>query len=189
MTAGEARQNPAAPLPEKGEPQGVQKAQTLSAEELAEVVRNLRAQGRRIVFANGCFDFLHVGHIRYLTEARSLGDVLVVAVNDDASARALKGEGRPWTKQEDRMEVLSALSCVDYLVLFGEKDVSRLLRLLKPHIHAKGTDYTVETVPEREVVLAYGGQIAITGDPKTRSSSDLVERARSEAGQRPKGHH
>jgi rfaE bifunctional protein nucleotidyltransferase chain/domain len=150
----------------------------LSPEALAEVVGGLNAEGRRIVFANGCFDLLHVGHIRYLTEARLLGDVLIVAVNDDVSARALKGEGRPWMTQEDRVEILSAFSCVDYLVLFGEPDVSRLLRLLKPHVHAKGTDYTVETVPERDVVLEYGGETAITGDPKTRSSTEFVARAR-----------
>lgn len=172
-----------APLPKEGQREGVHKAKALSPEELAQVVERLKAQGRRIVFANGCFDILHVGHIRYLTDARSLGDVLIVAVNDDESAHALKGEGRPWMNQDDRLEILSALSCVDYLVLFGEKDVSRLLRLLKPHIHAKGTDYTVETVPEREVVLEYGGEIAITGDPKTRSSTDLAARARPEAGE------
>lgn len=154
----------------------------VSADALAEIVRELKKQGRRIVFANGCFDILHVGHIRYLTEARALGDVLIVAVNDDTSARTLKGVDRPWMNQEDRLEILSALSCVDYLVLFGDKDVSRLLRLLKPHVHAKGTDYTVDTVPEREVVKEYGGQTAITGDPKTRSSTTFATLVRSGPG-------
>ena len=154
-----------------------------SAEALAETVERLKAQGRRIVFANGCFDLLHVGHIRYLREARALGDILIVAVNDDASARILKGEGRPWMTQEDRLEILSALSCVDYLVAFGEGDVSRLLRLLKPHVHAKGTDYTVETVPERDVVLEYGGETAITGDPKTRSSTELMAQVHPDPGE------
>lgn len=151
----------------------------VSADTLSEIVRDLKKQSRRIVFANGCFDILHVGHIRYLREARALGDVLVVAVNDDASARALKGADRPWMNQEDRLEILSALSCIDYLVLFGDKDVSRLLRLLKPDVHAKGTDYTVDTVPEREVVKEYGGQTAITGDLKTRSSTEFATRVRS----------
>ena len=181
MRAEEAKAGEAA----AGKARGVRRAPALSADELAEVVERLKAEGRRIVFANGCFDILHVGHIRYLTEARALGDVLIVAVNDDASARALKGEGRPWMRQEDRLEILSALSCVDYLILFGEREASRLLRLLKPHVHAKGTDYTVETVPERDVVRGYGGQIAITGDPKTRSSTEFVSRARSEAGEPP----
>jgi rfaE bifunctional protein nucleotidyltransferase chain/domain len=151
----------------------------VSVDALAEIVRELKEQGRRIIFANGCFDILHVGHIRYLTEARALGDVLIVAVNDDTSARTLKGADRPWMNQDDRLEILSALSCVDYLVLFGDKDVSRLLRLFKPDVHAKGTDYTIETVPERDVVQEYGGQTAITGDPKTRSSTGFATRVRS----------
>lgn len=185
MTAEKAKRKSAPSGQPDGRPPGVRRAPVLSAEELAGVVEGLKALGRRIVFANGCFDVLHAGHVRYLTEARSLGDVLVVAVNDDASARALKGEGRPWMSQEDRLEILSALSCVDYLVLFGERDVSRLLRLLKPHVHAKGTDYTPETVPEREVVREYGGRVAITGDPKTRSSTELVARLRSGSGEPP----
>ena len=156
-------------------------SKVLTAEALAETVERLKARGRRVVFANGCFDVLHVGHIRYLRGARARGDVLIVAVNDDAT-RALKGEGRPWMTQEDRLEILSALSCVDHLILFGEGDVSRLLRLLKPHVHAKGTDYTVETVPERDVVLEYGGETAITGDPKTRSSTELATRMRPDPG-------
>ena len=153
-----------------------------SVEALAEVVKELKAQGRRIVLANGCFDLLHVGHIRYLTEARSLGDVLIVAVNDDASAKMLKGEGRPWMNEEDRLEILASLSCVDYLMLFGDRDVARLLRLYKPHVHAKGTDYTVDSVPERDVVLEYGGETAITGDPKMRSSTEMIDRLAAQTG-------
>lgn len=150
-----------------------------SLEELQAIVEDLKGRGRRIVFANGCFDVLHVGHIRYLTQARALGDVLIVGVNDDASARALKGEGRPLMGEEDRLEILSALRCVDYLLLFSERDVSRILKVLKPHVHAKGTDYAEDTVPERETVRAYGGEVAITGDPKTRSSSRFIRQLRS----------
>ena len=158
------------------------KAKVLSAKKLDKIVEEQKALGRRIVFANGCFDVLHVGHIRYLTEARSMGDILIVAVNDDSSARMLKGKDRPWMSEADRLEILASLSCVDYLVLFSDRDVSRLLRLYKPHVHAKGTDYTVDSVPEREVVLEYGGKIAITGDPKTRSSSKVIARLASQTG-------
>lgn len=158
------------------------KAKVLSAKKLDKIVEEQKALGRRIVFANGCFDVLHVGHIRYLTEARSMGDILIVAVNDDLSARMLKGKERPWMSEADRLEILASLSCVDYLVLFSDRDVSRLLRLYKPHVHAKGTDYTVDSVPEREVVLEYGGKIAITGDPKTRSSSKVIARLASQTG-------
>ena len=157
-----------------------------SSKKLSKIVEEQKASGRRIVFANGCFDVLHVGHIRYLTEARSLGDILVVAVNDDSSARMLKGEGRPWMNEADRLEILASLSCIDYLVLFSDRDVSGLLRLYKPHVHAKGTDYTVDNVPEREVVLEYGGEIAITGDPKTRSSSKIIAQLASQTGPQSK---
>ncbi len=148
----------------------------MRAEALAPVLESLRAQGKRIVFANGCFDVLHVGHVRYLRAAKEHGEVLVVAVNSDASARALKGEGRPYVPQEERLEVLSCLEPVDYLVLFEDLDVSPLLRAFKPHVHAKGTDYTPETVPERETVRAYGGEVVVCGDPKTHSSTELGAR-------------
>ncbi|OGL61793.1 MAG: ADP-heptose synthase [Candidatus Tectomicrobia bacterium RIFCSPLOWO2_02_FULL_70_19] len=150
------------------------KLRTLEA--LREETERLKAQGRRVVFANGCFDILHVGHVRYLRDAKALGDVLVVAVNSDASTRRLKGEGRPYTPEAERLELLACLEPVDYLVVFDEPDVSRILLALKPHVHAKGTDYTAETVPERETVRSYGGEVAICGDPKDHSSSGLGAR-------------
>ncbi|MEE9257730.1 MAG: adenylyltransferase/cytidyltransferase family protein [bacterium] len=118
-----------------------------------------------------------MGHVRYLRGARSLGDVLIVAVNSDASARRLKGEGRPHTPLEERLEILSALEAVNYLTVFDEDDVSRLLLALKPHVQAKGTDYTIDTVPERETVRSYGGEVAICGDPKDHSSTEIGSRA------------
>jgi rfaE bifunctional protein nucleotidyltransferase chain/domain len=138
---------------------------------LQTTIEELKRSGKKIIFANGCFDILHVGHIRYLQEAKTLGDVLVVAVNDDASMRALKGEGHPYMPEDERLEILAALRCIDYLTLFSENTVDNLLLQLKPDVQAKGTDYTKETVPERETVLSYGGEIAITGDKKTHSSS------------------
>ena len=144
--------------------------------ELRRIVEAEKEAGRTVVFANGCFDLLHVGHVRYLRGARALGDVLVVALNDDASTRAYKGAGRPYTPEAERAEIVSALEGVDYVTLFGEPDVRRLLLLLKPHIHAKGTDYTEETVPERDVVASYGGRTAIVGDPKDHSSTEMLER-------------
>ncbi|MBI3016370.1 MAG: adenylyltransferase/cytidyltransferase family protein [Candidatus Tectomicrobia bacterium] len=144
--------------------------------EMETIGAELKKNGKVLVFANGCFDLLHVGHVRYLKAARALGDALVVAVNSDRSARRLKGPGRPFTPQDERLEILAALECVDHLLLFDEATVAELLLRLKPHIHAKGADYTEETVPEREVVLSYGGRIAITGDLKTRSSSEIGSR-------------
>lgn len=143
---------------------------------LGPILEKRRAEGDRVVFANGCFDILHVGHVRYLRAAKEKGDVLVVAVNGDASARALKGEGRPYAPQEERLEMLSALEPIDYLLLFDEPDVSSLLLALKPDVHAKGTDYTIETVPEGETVRGYGGEVAICGDPKDHSSTELAAR-------------
>ncbi|MEK6709688.1 MAG: adenylyltransferase/cytidyltransferase family protein [Nitrospinota bacterium] len=150
------------------------KLRTLEA--LRGETEGLKAQGKRVIFANGCFDILHVGHVRYLREARALGDVLVVAVNSDASARRLKGEGRPYTPEAERLEILASLEPVDYLLVFDEPDVSRLLLALKPHVHAKGTDYTAETVPERETVRGYGGEVAICGDPKDHSATAIGSR-------------
>ena len=135
-----------------------------------------RAAGRTIAFANGCFDLLHVGHVRYLQAAAREADRLVVAVNDDASATALKGPGRPIVAGADRAELVAGLRGVDYVTLFSDPDVGRLLTLLKPDVHCKGTDYSVETVPERAVVRAYGGRIAIVGDAKSHSTRDLVAR-------------
>ncbi len=147
-----------------------------TTDELVEAVERDKKAGRRVVFTNGCFDLLHAGHVRYLREARALGDVLIIAVNSDESARRLKGEGRPYTTQDERLEILSALEMVNYLVLFDEGNVSSLLLSLKPHVHAKGTDYTIETVPERETVKSYGGEVAICGDPKDHSSTEIGSR-------------
>ena len=133
-------------------------------------------QGKKVVLANGCFDILHVGHLRYLQHARKMGDVLVVAINSDKSTRLIKDSGRPILGEKERVSMVSALRPVDYVVLFDEPDVLRVLDVLRPAIHAKGTDYTVETVPEREKVLAYGGEVRIAGDPKNHSTRDIIER-------------
>jgi rfaE bifunctional protein nucleotidyltransferase chain/domain len=146
--------------------------------ELVEAVARERAAGRSIAFANGCFDLLHVGHIRYLQAAAAEADRLVVAVNDDRSVAGLKGDGRPILPAADRAELVAALRGVDYVVVFGDPHVERLLLLIKPDVHCKGTDYTVESVPERAVVAAYGGRTAIVGDAKTHATRDLVERIR-----------
>jgi D-glycero-beta-D-manno-heptose 1-phosphate adenylyltransferase len=150
--------------------------QIIPRSELQELGERLRREGRRVAFANGCFDLLHVGHVRYLSAAAQEADLLVVAINDDASVRALKGEGRPILAAEHRAELVAALRCVDYVVLFGEPTVGPLLEALRPDVHCKGTDYTVETVPERDVVRAYGGRVAIVGDPKDHSTRDLLAR-------------
>ena len=154
---------------------------TVTEDELAAAVRAERAEGRTIAFANGCFDVLHVGHVRYLADAKAQADRLVVAINDDGSVRGLKGIGRPIFGAADRAELVGALESVDYVVLFSDADVNRLLRLLKPDVHCKGTDYTAETVPERDTVLAYGGRIAIVGDPKDHSTRDLLSRVKSDS--------
>jgi rfaE bifunctional protein nucleotidyltransferase chain/domain len=150
--------------------------EVVSIDRLDTLVAQERAAGRRIAFANGCFDLLHVGHVRYLQAAAREGDVLVVGINDDDSVKALKGQGRPVTPGLDRAEVVAAVRGVDYVTLFSGPDVVALLTLLRPDVHCKGTDYTVETVPEREVVRAYGGRIAIVGDPKVHSTRDLLRR-------------
>jgi D-glycero-beta-D-manno-heptose 1-phosphate adenylyltransferase len=151
-------------------------ADIVTDQELIERVRADRATGRTIAFANGCFDILHVGHVRYLEGARREADRLIVAVNDDGSVRQLKGPGRPILPQSARAELVAALRFVDYVVLFGDLTVERLLRLMTPDVHCKGTDYTVETVPERDVVREYGGRIAIVGDPKDHSTRELLAR-------------
>jgi rfaE bifunctional protein nucleotidyltransferase chain/domain len=150
--------------------------EVVTRDELAERVRRGRARGLRFAFANGAFDLLHVGHIRYLEAARQEADRLIVAVNDDASIRALKGPNRPVLSAEDRAELVAALRAVDYVVIFQEPTVTPLLELLEPDVHCKGTDYTVDTVPERETVKAYGGRIAIVGDPKDHSTTELLKR-------------
>jgi D-glycero-beta-D-manno-heptose 1-phosphate adenylyltransferase len=148
----------------------------LSSEELMRRVAEARAAGARIVFANGCFDVLHVGHIRYLEGARKLGDVLVVGVNSDEQVALQKGAGRPVLPATERAEIVAALEPVTYVTIFNEPTVEQLLLALKPDVHAKGTDYTVDTVPERDVVRSYGGQVAIVGDPKDHSTSEIVAR-------------
>jgi rfaE bifunctional protein nucleotidyltransferase chain/domain len=158
----------------------------LTHDALIREIGDLRRAGRSIAFANGCFDLLHVGHVRYLQGAAKEGDVLIVAINDDASVRALKGEGRPLLAAEHRAELVAALRCVDYVVVFPDPTVGPLLQALRPDVHCKGTDYTVDTVPEREVVKAYGGRTAIVGDPKDHSTRDLLARI-SGAARRPGG--
>ena len=132
--------------------------------------------GKQTVLANGCFDILPVGHLRYLEGARRLGDVLVVAINSDKSVRALKGAGRPILNQQERVALVSALRCVDHVVVFDEPDVTRVLEIVRPAVHAKGTDYTEATVPERKQVLSYGGQVRITGDSKDHSTRDVIRK-------------
>ncbi len=148
----------------------------LERSELAARVARDRAAGRSIAFANGAFDLLHVGHVRYLEGAKREADRLVVAINSDESIRGLKGPSRPILAEADRAELVAALRAVDYVVIFSESTVASLLELLKPDVHCKGTDYTVDTVPERETVRAYGGRIAIVGDPKDHSTTDLLSR-------------
>ncbi len=146
--------------------------------ELARIVAEARAAGRRVVFTNGGFEVLHVGHVRSLRDARSRGDLLVVAVNSDASVRRSKGPGRPLAPEAERVEVLCALACVDLVTVFDGPTVDGLLRRVRPSVHAKGTDYTPETVPERATALEIGAEIAIVGDPKDHSTTDLLERIR-----------
>ena len=157
---------------------------TRTLPELLETLKPLRRQGLKVAFANGCFDLLHVGHIRYLQAARQLAGRLVLALNSDASVRQLKGPGRPLMPQQERAEILSALSCVDDIVIFDDPTVDRLLRTIRPDFHCKGTDYSEETVPERETVLSYGGRIAIVGDPKDHSSREYIGRRQEEGGRR-----
>ncbi|MGI8565688.1 MAG: adenylyltransferase/cytidyltransferase family protein [Pyrinomonadaceae bacterium] len=140
----------------------------------------MRKGGARIVFANGCFDILHVGHVRYLEAARALGDLLVVGINSDAQVRALKGEGRPFMPERERAEVVASIRAVDLVTIFPEPTVAPLLLAIRPDIHAKGTDYTAETVPERDVVRSYGGRIQIVGDPKEHSSTEIARKVISD---------
>jgi len=148
----------------------------VSESELVQEVARDRAAGRTVALANGCFDLLHVGHVRYLDAAAAQADRLIVAVNDDPSVAELKGAGRPILPASDRAELVAALRGVDYVVVFNDPNVERLLLLLKPDVHCKGTDYTVDTVPERAIVLQYGGRTAIVGDEKTHATRDLLKR-------------
>jgi len=146
----------------------------LSRQKLKDRVAGWRRAGKRITLANGCFDLLHVGHVRYLHAAKRLGGRLIVAINSDRSVRALKGEGRPLMPAEERAEIVAALADVDAVVIFPEPDVRALIREIRPDIQAKGTDYTADTVPERDVVLEYGGRVEIVGDPKDHSASEII---------------
>ena len=157
----------------------------VSRVELQQLVLKWRAAGERITLTNGCFDILHVGHVRYLRAARELGGKLIVAVNDNESVRALKGEGRPVMPAEERAEILASLSDVDAVVIFPEKDVRAIIREISPDFHAKGTDYTEESVPERSEVEACGGRVVIVGDPKNHSATEIIRsRSRSTPGPR-----
>ena len=151
-------------------------APILRREKLVERVAVARSNGSSVVLANGCFDLLHVGHIRYLAGAKALGDVLVVGINSNRQAHALKGEGRPFMPENERAELIASLKCVDIVTIFDEPTVEQLIRDIRPDIHAKGTDYTTETVPERDIIRGVGGRVAIVGDPKDHSSTELIEK-------------
>jgi rfaE bifunctional protein nucleotidyltransferase chain/domain len=151
-------------------------------EDVAREVGAARAAGRTVALANGCFDVLHAGHVRYLQGARAEADVLVVGVNGDASVRRLKGEGRPVMPEGDRALLVAALRPVDHVVVFAEDDVGALILALRPDVHCKGTDYTTETVPERDVVRSYGGRVAIVGDPKDHDTRKILEKLRAPGG-------
>jgi D-glycero-beta-D-manno-heptose 1-phosphate adenylyltransferase len=154
----------------------------VTPEDAGALAARLRADGKRVVLANGCFDLLHVGHVRYLTAARALGDVLFVGVNSDAAVARLKGKGRPLMPAAERVELLGALRAVDHVVVFDEDTADRLVALVRPSVHAKGTDYTEATVPEAASVRAAGGRVAIVGDPKDHATRDLIARIREGSG-------
>jgi len=146
-----------------------------SLDELKPIIEKHKQDGKRVVLANGCFDLIHVGHIRYLKESKKRGDILVVALNSDSSVRRLKGKGRPILLEKERREIIASFYFVDYVTFFDEDKVEKVLLALKPHVHAKGSDYTVDTVPERETVKKFGGETAITGGPKIKSTSDVIQ--------------
>lgn len=158
--------------------------------QLRRIVSREKEKGRKVVLANGGFDLVHAGHVRYLRAAKACGNVLIVALNSDASVRRLKGSGRPILPQAERAEIIGAFEFVDYVTIFDESNVESILRALKPDVHAKGSDYSKKTVPERDTVLAYGGRIAIAGGPKIRSTSEVIPRILSrmrKAGAAPDG--
>ena len=156
--------------------QKIATAPILDRDALVSRITAEKANGAKIVMANGCFDVLHAGHVRYLEGAGALGDLLVVGINSDAQVARLKGEGRPLLPERDRAELIASLEMVYVVTIFDEPTVTELLLALKPDIHVKGTDYTEETVPEREVVRSYGGRVAIVGDPKDHSTSEMIQR-------------
>jgi rfaE bifunctional protein nucleotidyltransferase chain/domain len=155
-------------------------AKVLTRDELRRRVEHWRNAGERVILANGCFDLLHVGHVRYLRAAKELGGRLIVAINSDQSVRGLKGEGRPLMPDTERAEILAALEDVDAVVIFSEPDVRALIREIRPNVHAKGTDYTADSVPERDEVIACGGRVAIVGDPKDHSASSFIANLRGQ---------
>jgi D-glycero-beta-D-manno-heptose 1-phosphate adenylyltransferase len=151
-------------------------AQILTLDEVVERIKKERQGGKTVVLANGCFDLLHVGHVRYLAAAEELGDILVVGINSDRQARALKGNDRPFMPEGERAELVAAIRHVDMVTIFDEATVEGLIRAIRPDVHAKGTDYTAHNVPEREIVHECGGRVAIVGDPKNHSSTELISR-------------
>ncbi|MCU0275625.1 MAG: adenylyltransferase/cytidyltransferase family protein [Acidobacteria bacterium] len=151
-------------------------AKYLPLQRLTEAIAGEKRKGKTIVLANGGFDLIHVGHVRYLQQARAMGDVLVVALNSDQSLRALKGEGRALIDEEGRVRIIAAMACVDYVTLFAEPTVAGVLLALTPHCHCKGSDYTLDSIPERDIVRGYGGRMAIVGGEKVRSTSLLIHR-------------
>ena len=155
-------------------------APVLTESDLITAVDKERRRGRSIAFANGCFDLLHVGHIRYLQDAARQADVLIVGVNGDDSVCKLKGQGRPVMAEQERAELISAIRGVSYVTIFREESPARLLGVIRPDVHCKGTDYTAESVPERDVVQSYGGRVAIVGDAKNHSTSEILKRMRDE---------
>jgi rfaE bifunctional protein nucleotidyltransferase chain/domain len=155
-------------------------APVLTESDLVAAIEKERRRGRSIAFANGCFDLLHVGHIRYLQDAARQADVLIVGVNGDDSVCQLKGPGRPVMAEQERAELISAIRGVSYVTIFREESPARLLGVIRPDVHCKGTDYTAESVPERDVVQSYGGRVAIVGDAKNHSTSEILRRMRDE---------
>ncbi len=155
-------------------------ARILDRDALVARITTEKAAGSRIVLANGCFDILHAGHVRYLEGARALGDLLVVGINSDAQVRRLKGKGRPILPAGERAELVASLQAVDLVTIFAEPTVTELLLAIKPDVHTKGTDYTEQTVPERDVVRSYGGRVAIVGDPKEHSTSEILKKVSGE---------
>jgi D-glycero-beta-D-manno-heptose 1-phosphate adenylyltransferase len=153
-------------------------ARIVGREELISTIEDERSFGKKIVLANGCFDLFHVGHIRYLEGAKDAGDFLVVAVNSDDQVIKQKGEGRPFMPENERAEIVAALRCVDLVTIFPEPTVTEVIRAIKPDFHAKGTDYTADSVPERDIVAEVGGKVIIVGDPKDHSSSDMLRKIR-----------
>ena len=153
-------------------------SQIIPRKGLSDYARTVRERGDRVILANGCFDLIHAGHVRYLAGAKALGGMLLVAINSDEQVIALKGDGRPAMPEQERAEIIAAFRFVDAVTIFDETTVEEIIRIVRPDIHAKGTDYTTETVPEREIVHEYGGQVAIVGDPKDHSSTALLDRLR-----------